>query len=125
MSLTPLRSARVRLVHRKLFDVRRPLHLDAGRGDRLLDPGSERVELRAGLPEVDDPPAPVDRSGGVKQEPLRWIADRVHMLVDFVELLLGHARELDADTDCHLPRLSWLVLAILTAPGGSVRSCCV
>ena len=35
------------LVNRELFDVRGPLRLDAGGGDRGSDPGLERIEVLA------------------------------------------------------------------------------
>src|SRR5437660_12889055 len=44
-------SARIRLVHRELLDVRRTLQLDTGGRHRLLDSGAERIEGGAGLPE--------------------------------------------------------------------------
>ena len=46
------------------------------------------------IPEVDDPPAVVDRPGGVKEEPFRWRAIGVCVIVSLVQLFLSDPSEL-------------------------------
>jgi hypothetical protein len=62
---------------------------------------SEGVEVSAGLPEVDDPPAIIDRPRGVKEEPCRWRAIGVGVIVSLVELFFSDPSKLDADADGH------------------------
>ena len=54
-----------------------------------------------GSPEIDDPPTTIDRPRCVKEEPLRWRAIRVGVIVSLVELFLSDPSELDADADSH------------------------
>src|SRR4051812_36186987 len=89
------------LVDWKLFDVGWPLRLYSGRRHSLHDPTREGVEVSARLPEVDDPPPIVDWPRGVKEEPLRWRAVGVGVIVHLVELFLSNPVELDADADRH------------------------
>ena len=51
--------------------------------------------------EVDDSPATIDRPRCVEEEPVRWCAIGVGVIVSLVELLLGDPWELDADADSH------------------------
>src|SRR5436190_22916333 len=75
------------LVDRELFDVRWPLHLHPGGGDPWLDPAfKEGIEICPRLPEVDDSPATIDRTGRVKQHPWRRRAIRIDLIVRSVEL---------------------------------------
>src|SRR5207244_5368904 len=66
-----------------------------------LDPGLEEgVEVCARLPEIDDAPAALDRTGCVEQQP-RWRrALRVDVVVRSVELIRCRPWKLDANTDC-------------------------
>ena len=51
------------------------------------DPPREGIEVVAGLPEVDDSPATIDRPRCVEEEPFRWCAIGVGVIVSLVELL--------------------------------------
>jgi len=95
----PLRGDR--LVNGKLLDVGWPLRLHSCCRHSFRDPHGEGVEVLARLPEVDDPPATIDRPGCVEDEPLRRRAIGVDAIVTEVELLLSDPRQLDADTDSH------------------------
>src|SRR6202011_1203747 len=96
------------LVDRELFDVRWPLHLHPGGDDPWLDPAfKEGIEICPRLPEVDDSPATIDRTGRMKQHPRRRRAIRIDLAVRSIELFLGHPRKLDADTDCQEDSLPW------------------
>ena len=53
------------------------------------DPRGEGVEVVAGLPEVDDSPATIDRPRCLEEKPLRWCAIGVGVIVSVVELLLS------------------------------------
>jgi len=91
------------LVDRKLLDVGWPLRLDSCGRHSFHDPRGEGVEVLAGLPEVDDSPATIDRPRRVEKEPFRWCAIGVGVIVSLVELLLSDRWELDADADSHSP----------------------
>src|SRR6266540_307214 len=96
------------LVDRKLLDVGWPLRLDSCGRHSFHDPRGEGVEVVAGLPEVYDSPATIDRPRCVEEEPLRWCAIGVGVIVSLVELLLSDPWELDADADSHpQPLFRW------------------
>src|SRR5205085_6459925 len=59
-------------------------------------------EELARLPEVDHAPPSVDRTGRMKDQPVRLVPTRVHVRVHFVELLLRDAGQLDADPYGHV-----------------------
>jgi hypothetical protein len=58
-------------VDRKLFDIRRSLHLDTRSGRAFGDPDGEFIKVCPRLPEVDDSPAVFDRAGGVEKKAFR------------------------------------------------------
>jgi hypothetical protein len=84
-------------VHGELVDVGRCR--DPGGGSRGSNAvRDEVVELRARLPEVKHAPAAVDRTGCVKDQPVRVIAGSVECRFEPVELLSPQPVELDADS---------------------------
>src|SRR4051812_44060436 len=88
---------------RKLLNLRWPLRLDSCGRHSFHEPRGEGIEVVAGLPEVDDSPATIDRPRRMEKEPFRWCAIGVGVIVSLVELLLSDRWELDADADSHSP----------------------